>query len=301
MQDSISTSAFKQVDVFTSVPLMGNALAVILDADGLDSATMQRIAAWTNLSETAFVLPVTQTQADYRVRIFTPRSELGFAGHPSVGTAHALLESGRIESKDHLVQECAAGLLPMRVVGDGNARHIFVQAPPSTLRVCDAEIRHALEAALAAKPSSGAAPALVELGLTWLIWPFDSEAGVRALAPDMDAIAGLCARVGAVGLSVFGRAENADYAIAVRAFCPGHGIPEDPVTGSANAAIGSYLHSHGTLDAIGAHYRASQGRELGRDGYVTVRVDRATGAVEIGGQSVTCVDGIMQLPDRQGD
>ena len=299
MTDSISTSAFKQVDVFTSVPLMGNALAVILDAEGLDGATMQRIAAWTNLSETAFVLPTTQAQADYRVRIFTPRSELDFAGHPSVGTAHALLEAGRIEAKDSLVQECAAGLLPMRVVGDGEARRIFVQAPRASLRPCDSDVVQLVAAAIAAAPSSGNLPALVDLGITWLVCMLDSEARVRALAPDMDAVAALCTRVGAVGLSVFGCASNTDdFAIAVRAFCPGDGVPEDPVTGSANAAIGAYLHANGALDSIGPQYRASQGRELGRDGYVTVRVDRASGAVEIGGNSVTCIDGIMQLPER---
>ena len=298
MTDSISTSAFKQVDVFTSVPLMGNALAVILDAEHLDGATMQRIAAWTNLSETAFVLPPTQAQADYRVRIFTPRSELGFAGHPSVGTAHALLEAGRIVAKDALVQECAAGLLPMRVVGEGEARRIFVRAPRASLRRCDGDIAQLVASAISAAPSSGNAPALVDLGINWLVCALDGEARVRALAPDMDAVTALCERVGAVGLSVFGRASNPDFAIAVRAFCPGDGIPEDPVTGSANAAIGTYLRANGALDSIGAEYRASQGRELGRDGYVTVRVDCATGAVEIGGNSVTCVDGIMQLPER---
>jgi len=296
MQDSISTSAFKQVDVFTSVPLMGNALAVVLDAEDLDSATMQRIAAWTNLSETAFVLPVTQAQADYRVRIFTPRSELGFAGHPSVGTAHALLEAGRIPGKDRLVQECAAGLLPMRVFGEGAAREIFVQAPPASLRACDTETTRSVASALGASPSASSAPALVHLGINWLICALDGEALVRALTPDMDAIAALCAHLGAVGLSVFARAQNPEYAIVVRAFCPGDGVPEDPVTGSANAAIGSYLHASGALDSVGAQYRASQGRELGRDGYVTVRVDRVTGSVEIGGQSVTCIDGVLTLP-----
>ena len=125
----MNCSAFKQVDVFTSERYKGNALAVILDADGLADADMQRIAAWTNLSETTFVLPPSRPGADYRVRIFTPRSELPFAGHPSVGSAHALLEAGRIDASDHLVQECAAGLLPVRVVGEGAQRRVFVRAP----------------------------------------------------------------------------------------------------------------------------------------------------------------------------
>lgn len=296
MQELKQTSAYKQVDVFTSVPFFGNALGVILDAERLDAAQMQRIAAWMNLSETAFVLPPTQAGADYRVRIFTPRSELGFAGHPSVGTAHALLEAGRITPKERLIQECAAGLLPMRVLGDDAERSIFVRAPSATMRTHAAVTGATVGAALATQVSADRSPRLLDLGLTWLICDLGDEASVRGLKPDMEAVAALCMDVRAVGISVFGRAPNADYALAVRAFCPADGIPEDPVTGSANAAIGAYLQATGGLDAIGANYRVSQGREIGRDGYVDVRVDRATGDVEIGGQSITCIDGIMNLP-----
>jgi PhzF family phenazine biosynthesis protein len=290
------TSAYKQVDVFTSVPFLGNALGVILDAESLAASDMQRIAAWTNLSETAFVLPPTQAGADYRVRIFTPRSELGFAGHPSVGTAHALLESGRIAPKAQLIQECAAGLLPMRVLGDGAHRSIFVRAPRASQRPHAAVTEARLGTALAMRPGAGTAPRLLDLGLSWLICDLRDEAAVRSLEPDMAAVATLCRETGAVGVSVFGRTLNADYALAVRAFCPADGIPEDPVTGSANAAIGAYLRESGGLDAIGSKYRVSQGREVGRDGYIDVRVDRDSGDVEIGGQSLTCIDGIMNLP-----
>jgi PhzF family phenazine biosynthesis protein len=278
------------------VPFLGNALGVILDAERLDAGDMQRIAAWMNLSETAFVLPPTQAGADYRVRIFTPRSELGFAGHPSVGTAHALLEAGRIAPKAQFIQECAAGLLPMRVLGDGAGRSIFVRAPRATERPHAAVTADRVGAALATQLSAGRRPRLLDLGLSWLICDLGDETAVRRLQPDMAAIAALCRQIGGVGISVFGRAPNADYALAVRAFCPADGIPEDPVTGSANAAIGAYLHASGGLDAIGSQYRVSQGRELGRDGYIDVRVDRASGDVEIGGQSVTCIDGIMNLP-----
>jgi len=290
------TSAYKQVDVFTSVPFFGNALGVILDAEGLDASDMQRIAAWTNLSETAFVLPPAQPGADYRVRIFTPRSELGFAGHPSVGTAHALLESGRIAPKAQLIQECAAGLLPMRVLGDGAGRNIFVRAPRATQRLHAAVTEPRLGAALATPASTRLTPRLLDLGLSWLVCDLGDEAMVRTLQPDLAAVEALCRQIGAVGITVFGRSRNADYALAVRAFCPADGIPEDPVTGSANAAIGAYLHESGGLDEIGNHYRVSQGREVGRDGYIDVRVDRASGDVEIGGQSITCIDGIMNLP-----
>jgi PhzF family phenazine biosynthesis protein len=293
----MNTRAFKQVDVFTSVHYQGNALAVVLDADGLSASDMQRVAAWTNLSETTFVLPPTQAQADYRVRIFTPRSELPFAGHPSVGTAHALLEAGRIAPHPGLVQECAAGLLPMRVLGDGPERRIFVRAPRANLHAPDAAVGNEVARALAARLPDQYPPRVVNVGPNWLICDVGEEAVVRSLNPDMPALAALCRHLAAVGVGVFGRAANAtDYALAVRAFCPADGIPEDPVTGSANAAIGAYLHASGQLDTIGANYRVSQGREVDRDGFVDVRVDTTSGDVEIGGQSVTCIDGVLTWP-----
>jgi PhzF family phenazine biosynthesis protein len=290
------TSAFKQVDVFTAEPLLGNPLAVILDAEGLSAADMQRIAAWTNLSETTFVLPPTQPQADYRLRIFTPRSELPFAGHPSVGTAHALLEAERVADKVDLVQECAAGLLPLRVVGHGSARRIFVRTPRARFADLPQTANAAIAAALGVGAALEVAPRFVTVGPDWVICDLGSESVVRGLNPDMQAMIALRAKFGAVYFAVFGRAEGADYEVVVRAFCPADGIAEDPVTGSANAAIGEYLHASGQLPTIGASYRASQGRELGRDGYVDVRVDTHTGDVEIGGQTVTCVDGTLVLP-----
>jgi PhzF family phenazine biosynthesis protein len=288
-------SAFKQVDVFTAQPLCGNALAVIFDADGLDAAEMQRLAAWTNLSETAFVLAPTQPGASYRVRIFTPRSELPFAGHPSVGTAHALIEAGRIDPGAALLQECAAGLLPVRVTDCGAERRVFVRAPraravPSEPAAIDAFVR-----ALGARPSTERAPQALDNGPNWLICDLGSEDAVRALRPDMAALEAASAKTGIIGISVFGRASGRDYQLAVRAFAPADGVPEDPATGSANAAIGAYLFETGGLDAIGPTYRASQGREIGRDAFIDVCVDVDSGEVEIGGQSVTCIDGNVVL------
>ena len=140
------------------------------------------------------------------------------------------------------------------------------------------------------------APRIVRNGPLWLICDLQQEANVRALTPDMTAIAALCRKISAVGVALFGRSRNAEYALVVRVFCPADGIPEDPVTGAANAAIGAYLHAAGQLGDIGANYRVSQGREIGRDGFVEVCVDTATGDVEIGGQTVTCVDGTLVLP-----
>ena len=281
------------MDVFTARPLQGNPLAVVVDAQGLDSEAMQRFAAWTNLSETTFLLPPTQAGADYRVRIFTPRSELPFAGHPSVGSAFVAIESGLVDAgKRVLVQECAAGLLPVRVEGAGAARRVHVRAPKAKLAEEDAALPRALSDALGA---SVHAARNVCNGPWWIVTDLRDESAVRTLHPDMQAIAALTRRLGAVGVSVFGHARGEPgFAMVVRAFCPADGIPEDPVTGSANAAIAAYLHAMGRLDEFGHRYRASQGREVGRDGMVEVAVDDE-GEAWIGGECVMVVMGSVDL------
>ncbi|HEX5307369.1 MAG TPA: PhzF family phenazine biosynthesis protein [Dyella sp.] len=285
---------FMQLDVFADRPMLGNPLAVVIDADGIDDATMQAFARWTNLSETTFLLPPTTPQADYRVRIFTPRQELPFAGHPSVGSAYAAIEAGLVDAgKRALVQECAAGLLPVRVEGDGAARVIHVQAPPARITALDAALRQGLAAALpAALDESGTA--LVDNGPHWLVCDLRSAAAVRALTPDLAAIAALCQHNAAVGVSVFGAETDGTAAMAVRAFCPADGIPEDPVTGSANAAIMAFLAARGDT-RYGLRYRASQGREVGRDGLVDVAREEGSGAITIGGACALTIRGELAL------
>lgn len=288
------TRRFMQLDVFADRALRGNPLAVVIDAEGIDSATMQAFARWTNLSETTFLLPPTTPQADYRVRIFTPRQELPFAGHPSVGSAYAAIEAGLVETgKRALVQECAAGLLPVRVEGDGAARVIHVQAPPARIASIDAGLRERLAAALPAALDE-ADTALVDNGPHWLVCDLQHANAVRALAPDLAAIAALCEHNALVGVSVFGAETDGTAAMAVRAFCPADGIPEDPVTGSANAAIMAVLGARGDT-RYGLRYRASQGREVGRDGLVEVARDAATGAITIGGACALTVRGELVI------
>lgn len=280
------------IDVFTARPLQGNPLAVVVDAEGLDTQTMQRFAAWTNLSETTFLLPPTKPGADYRVRIFTPRSELPFAGHPSVGSAFVAIASGLVDTrKRELVQECAAGLLPVRVEGEGASRRIHVRAPAAKLADEDATLARMLTDALGAPVL---AARNVCNGPWWIVVDLGKESAVRALQPDMPAVATLTTRLGAVGVCVFGRSHEPGFAMAVRAFCPADGIPEDPVTGSANAAIAAYLHATGRLAEFGDRYRASQGREVGRDGVVEVAVD-GEGGVWIGGGCAMVVGGSASL------
>lgn len=290
-----SPRRFLQLDVFANRLFDGNPLAVVVDADGLDTDSMQRIARWTNLSETTFLLPPTQPQADYRVRIFTPRQELPFAGHPSVGSAYVAIETGQVPAgKTSLIQECAAGLLPVQVVGDGPSRIIHVQAPPAQLSAMGDALRARLAAALHVELVQDDA-CHVDNGPHWILGNLREASAVRALQPDMAVIATLCQQHAAVGVSVFGRESTGDAAMAVRAFCPADGIPEDPVTGSANAAIMAWLAARGDRDGYGLRYRASQGREVGRNGYVEVARDEASGAITIGGACVIGVRGELHF------
>ncbi len=274
-----------QLDVFADRPGAGNPLGVVLDADGLTSATMQAIAAWTNLSETIFLLPPTVDGADYRVRIFTPRQELPFAGHPSVGAAWAVLDQQLADARDGcLLQECAAGLLPVRIADHGSVQ---VRAPRARRIASDAEAL--LDAASSGLACGTMPPALWNNGPGWWLVQLQDGDAVRRAIPDLPAIAALTHATGAVGLSIFGASKaGQDHDLVVRAFCPADNISEDPVTGSANACIAAALRAGdawpgGDPSMENRRYVASQGRELGRDGRVEVEIDE-DGEVWVGGK-----------------
>ena len=288
---------FLHLDVFAPRAGAGNPLAVVLDAEGLDDATMQRIAAWTNVIETTFVLPPTTPEASYRVRIFTPRRELAFAGHPSVGTAHAVLAAGLATAREaadgtrQLVQECGAGLLPVRVEGDGPAQALFVQAPETKVLARrdgeDATLRALLGARLA---DTGGA--LIDSGRRWWAAELVDEAAVRTWAPDFGGIAALASPDEAMGLAVFTRCRSADYGLVVRALMPFHGHYEDPASGAANAALAGYLHATGQAGDLGERYVVSQGREVGRDARLILQRER--GRIWVGGATQTVVEGALR-------
>ncbi|MGX9719406.1 PhzF family phenazine biosynthesis protein [Stenotrophomonas acidaminiphila] len=277
---------FLQLDVFAARPGAGNPLAAVVDADGLDDAAMQAIAAWLNLSETVFFLPP-EAGADYRIRIFTPKMELPFAGHPSVGAAWAAVELGLATPDDQgrLVQQCAAGLLPVRVQGGGRFRLLHVRSPRAERRDVAAP---PLPPGLAGLAHPGAEPALWNNGPDWWLLEATDETALRHYKPELAAIAAL---PGKGKLAVFAAAARPDvgYQYVVRAFAPGVGVDEDPVTGSANALVAAHLLAQGRL-APGQQYRASQGRERGRNGEVHVQVD-ADGHVWIGGEVQPVIDG----------
>ena len=252
--------SFAQVDVFATSPFLGNPVAVVLDGTGLATEDMQRFAHWTNLSETTFVLPPTTSEADYRVRIFTPTSELPFAGHPTLGTCHAWLTSRQVDlDRDAVVQECGAGLVTVRRTAEGWA----FAAPPLVRSgpVDEALVRRIAEV-LRVERSEILDTQWVDNGPGWVAALFDSAEAVLALRP------------GDVGLDlgvVGPYADGSPEAFEVRAFFPANGVTvEDPVTGSLNASLAEWLLRTGRATAP---YTASQGTALGRSGRVHVTRD----------------------------
>lgn len=294
------TVRFKQVDVFTSAPFKGNPLAVVFDADALDTAQMQAIARWTNLSETTFVLKPGDAAADYRVRIFTPGGELPFAGHPTLGTAHALLDSGyRPKQAGKLIQQCGVGLVELEALGDAHGTHgAWAFAAPHARVTPLAEDRYdALSTALRSRAIDfSAPPCAVDNGAPWLVVRVDSARACLELEPDAAALADIVQSVDTHGVAVYGPHDaDGPATFEVRCLMAGgaFGIGEDPVTGSANAALAGLLNAQRRRP--GARYTVRQGTVLGRAGEVSVHYDDARGKIWIGGPTVTIVDGTCRL------
>jgi len=288
------TLAFLQVDVFTDRPFFGNPVAVVLDADGLDGAAMQRIARWTNLSETTFVLSPTEPGADYALRIFTPDRELPFAGHPTLGSARAVLASGRVHPRDaRLVQQCAAGLVTLRV--DDTADRLYFEVPAWRIRPVAPADADALARALGLE---GEAPRFeaIDVGPVWLTAALRDAAQVLGLRPDMSALESISRRLGVTGVTVHaprtaqaGGPWSDSPDIAVRSFAPAAGVPEDPVCGSGNACVALQRRAGGQAQ----DYVAAQGEAIGRAGRIAVafRGD----VIEVGGAAVVCVEGRLRV------
>ncbi|MGZ0178011.1 MAG: PhzF family phenazine biosynthesis protein [Acidimicrobiales bacterium] len=278
------TRAFKQVDVFTSTLGSGNPVAVVLDGEGLSDDEMAQFAAWTNLSETTFVLSPTDPGADYYVRIFTPNQELPFAGHPTIGSCHAWLEAGgQPASGDVIVQQCGAGLVTLRKI-DG--RLTFETPPCARSGVVDTALIDSVLADLGLSRDHVVDTSWADNGPGWIGVLVTNVDVLRALTPTWDSIeikAGVAALTGAT--------EPGVPALEVRAFFHAGGTREDPVTGSLNGSLGQWLLGNGTLVAP---YIASQGVSMGRNGRVYVS-QADDGGVWIGGDAVTGVNGTVAL------
>lgn len=291
---------FLQIDAFSSRPLYGNPAAVVFDADDIPDETMQKIAREMNLSETVFILTPTTPEADYRVRIFTPASELPFAGHPTIAAAHAVLSNFPEKAGASLLrQECGIGLIPVEVVPSPAGRLLRMTQVPPAHRSADlsrgeiAQMLGCSETDLAAGPIE-----VISTGVPWLIVQLARFEAISALAPDYGRIASRCGELRAAGLTVFAeRGDDAPIRLRVRTFAPGEGITEDPVCGSGNGAVAAFLARHRHGDEVAGGYIAEQGIEIGRDGEVHAswRREAGTTLIMIGGAAVTVASGQLHL------
>ena len=277
-----STRRFTQLDVFTDRALLGNALAVVHGADGLSDARMAAFARWTNLSETTFLLAPTEPLADYRVRIFTPRHELPFAGHPTLGSCQAWLDAGGVpRDAGVVVQQCGVGLVRVRRESE---RLAFAAPPLRRSGPLDAATLAQIVAALGIEAADVLHHQWVDNGPGWCAVMLRSAAQVLALVPDMRAVGDL--KLGVVGA----HAADSQVQFEVRAFIPSDAVAEDPVTGSLNAGLAQWLIGAGVAPS---RYVVAQGAALGRAGRVFVEHDGVD--VWIGGHVSACIDGTVQL------
>ncbi|GAB3422465.1 PhzF family phenazine biosynthesis protein [Erwinia aphidicola] len=278
--------AFKQVDVFTSSPYNGNPLAVIMEASDLSDEQMQTIARWTHLSETTFVLPATDPAADYRVRIFTPDYELPFAGHPTLGTAHALLEAGiTLKNAGEIVQQCGLGRVKVKISDDGA---LAFAAPEAILTpFSDAPISSALNSDSLEEQLP---VTIADMGIRWLLVPMTSADAVLAIKPDAVELARLIKKARVNGVMPFGPIQGAGEQYEVRGLLIEQGaVTEDPVTGSANACLARYFQQRG----VELDYRVRQGTAMQRAGRLSVSY--GADGIWIGGQTVTVIDGTIRI------
>jgi PhzF family phenazine biosynthesis protein len=303
---------FKQVDVFTSTPYLGNPVAVVLTGNGLSDTEMASFARWTNLSETTFLLPPVNPLADYRLRIFTPGSELPFAGHPTLGSCHAWLEEGgQPKGKDFIVQECAKGLVKIRRVKTGGG--LAFAAPELSRSTPSPALLAQAAAALGIQAAQVTAAQLLDNGPVWLGLLLDSPETVLQIMPNHQELTRMGVKVGVAGVypvdaatPLIARANREAKAfvqstpeagpdlsaqLEVRAFAASVGINEDPVTGSLNASLAQWLMLDGLMPA---QYTAAQGVCVQRSGQIDLQRD-ADGQVWVGGRCVTCIDGTLTL------
>ncbi len=285
---------YKQLDVFAARRGGGNPLGVVVDAQDWSDAAMQRFAHWTNLVETTFLLPARAAGADYRARIFTPTKEIPFAGHPTIGSAHAALDAGLVtpDAAGVIWQECGAGVLPIRVEGQGADRELFVQSPKARIVGDASHGGEALSSVLYGIQPGVLPPACVEGGRRWWVAEFADETALRAWRPDHAAIRALALATDTLGLCVFARSAEG---LAVRAFPAGVGIVEDPASGAANGLIAAYVAERDRTGQLAQGYIVSQGREIGHDARLIIRIDGE--AIWVGGRTNTIVDGHVDWTD----
>jgi PhzF family phenazine biosynthesis protein len=275
---------FIQCDVFTSVPTKGNGLAVVVDGDGLLDTEMQAFAAWTNLAETTFLMPPTTEEADYKVRIFTPRREMLFAGHPTLGSCASWIRAcGKSRTKGVVRQECGVGIVDIDVSGAVPA----FAAPKTTIAPLPPENLAAITSALGLPPDRILRTAQLANGPVWQVLQLTSAADV--LAADSSKIRyPEFLGVGLIGAHPPGSACQFE----ARNLAPSSGMSEDPITGSLNAAIAQWMYGTGHWDAP---VTVAQGTCIAREGRLFIRRDDRTGIVWVGGQTCMLIEGTLTL------
>lgn len=293
-----------QVDAFADAPYHGNPCAVVFEADDIPTERMQQIAAEMNLSETVFLLKPERDDADYRARIFTPQYEMPFAGHPTLSASYAvsqlLARAGYGPRPKQLRQECGAGVIPVDILPGEDGEDVFsmTQVLPDFR---DVDIHKTIFASALGVPLSAMAQGpiqTVSTGVWWTIVPLVGASSVANCRPDMTALGDLSKKMGTVGVCVFAIGAKAhDCDVKLRVFAPGAGVPEDPVTGSANGCLAAYIARHGLLDHNGngaISYTAEQGTEMGREGRAYISVPRGgDGAPVVAGKVVPLMEGSM--------
>ncbi len=273
---------FIQCDVFSAEPTKGNGLAVVLDGDGLTEAQMQEFAAWTNLAETTFLLPPTDPEADYRVRIFTTVREMLFAGHPTLGSCFSWPHAGGAPKRQGVVmQECAVGLVPIHTEGAIPA----FEAPPTDFEPLPDEDFHAICTALDVPSAKVVQTARLDNGPVWQVLELESAADVLAV----DAGKVRWPEFKPIGL-IGPHAPGAECDYEVRMLAPSSGMKEDPITGSLNAALARWMAGQGRLESS---LVMAQGTQIGRLGRVHIRT--GNGAILVGGQTNLLIEGTVLL------
>lgn len=282
------TIAFKQIDVFSKVPFRGNPVAVILDGNELSSKEMQQIANWIHLSETTFVCSPIVPQADYRLRIFSPQNELPFAGHPTIGSAYAVLQSGlKPKNSGYLVQECKQGLVKIYLEED----ELFLDLPKPAKKVIPPDKIKQIARALGASPSDVQLAETIDVGAVWHTLQLPDAKRVSSIDPDMHLLSDTVEE-GITGVTVFGKYLNSSQAdFEVRSFAPNEGVAEDPVCGSGNGCVGVMVRDHRLQES--AQYLVSQGACLDRDGYVSVKF--VENQILLGGAASICIEGQLSI------
>ncbi len=288
----------RHVDAFTTTPLEGNPAAVV-DGDGLDGALMQRIALNQHLSETVFLLPPRRAGNHARLRIFTPARELPFAGHPTIAAAHTLVSERvvALAEGESLRLETGAGVIPVDIsTVDGAPLYTMTQAKPE-FRDCDVPVE-TIAACVGLAPHYIVRAEHVSTGIFWLVAQVASLAAMMRVRPDWPALRSFDLAIFCIG------AQSPGAKVHVRAFAPGAGVPEDPVTGSANGCIAAFIAKHRLLPWRNGEirYAAEQGAELEQPGRVYLRVTGVTAdapttalSVQVGGHAVTVLRGELLL------